>query len=359
MKRADRNWGKKTITIQDVADAAGVSVSTVSRVLNEKDDVAPETYAKVKAVIQEMGYTSSLAARSMRSSRTNVVGMIMTDVGDPFSIEVLKGANRAVASLDYDLIVCTTGDVRRTSSAAQQRRYVALLNNSITDGVILVTPSTTDFPTAAPVVVVDPNRVSPDVTAVTATNRLGALSAMEYLLGLGHQRIGFISGRADLECAYQREQGYKDALREAGIPVEPELIQEGDFTTDTATLCARKLLELPVRPTAIFAANDQSAIGVMRAAGEAGLSIPDDLSLVGFDNIPETGYLTPALTTVDQFVGEIGYTATVMLVDLVQGNALESRRHMIPTKLVIRDSCRAIGPAAGARAARPAARQEQ
>jgi LacI family transcriptional regulator len=343
MNRADREHNNKPITIQDVAQAAGVSVSTVSRVLNEKDDVAPETYEKVKAVIKEMGYTSSLAARSMRSRKTNVIGMIMTDIGDPFSIEVIKGVNRAVASLDYDLIVCTTGDVRKDSSTAQQRRYVALLNNSITEGVIMVTPSAKDFPTAAPVVVVDPNRVSPDVPAVTATNRLGALSAMDYLVSLGHRRIGFIRGRSDLQCAWRREQGYRDALQQAGIQVDPELIQDGDFTTETAIVCARKLLDLPDRPTAIFAANDQSAIGVMRAAGEAGLSVPDDLSVVGFDNVPETAYMKPALTTVDQFVTEMGFVAAVMLVDRVQGNAPESYRHKIPTKLVIRDSCRAIG----------------
>ena len=338
-----RKHNRETATIQDVAAAAGVSVSTVSRVLNEKDDVAPETYAKVKAIIDEMGYASNLAARSMRSRTTNVMGLIAPDVSDPFSIEVMKGVNRAIATLDYDLIVYTTGDNRTNAPADQQRQYVALLNNSITDGVIVVTPSATDFPTDAPVVAVDPHHASPDLPAVIATNRLGALSAVEYLIGLGHRRIGFIGGRTDLESAARRKQGYSDALKQAGIPVGPLLIQDGDFTTDTAMVCARKLLNLPKRPTAIFAANDQSAIGVIKAAAEAGLSIPDDLSVVGFDNIPEAAYLQPALTTVDQFISEMGYAATMILVKLVQGKTLESNRHKIPTKLVIRDSCRAIG----------------
>jgi DNA-binding LacI/PurR family transcriptional regulator len=157
------------------------------------------------------------------------------------------------------------------------------------------------------------------------------------------QRISFIGGRRDLQCACQREQGYRDALKEAGIPVDPDLIQDGDFTTDTATVCARKLMDLPDRPTAVFAANDQSAIGVLRAAGQVGLSVPEDLSVVGFDSIPGTAYLKPALTTVDQFDTEMGYAATMMLMDLVQGNTLERNQHKIPTKLVIRDSCRAIG----------------
>jgi LacI family transcriptional regulator len=333
---------KATVTIRDVAKAAGVSVSTVSRVLNDKDDVAPETYERVKAVIEKMGYASNLAAKSMRSRATNVVGLIMPDVGDPFSIEVMKGVNRAIATLEYDLIVYTTGDFKKNTWADNQRRFVALLNNSITDGVVVVTPSATDFPTAAPVVAVDPNRASPDIPAVIATNHVGALSAMEYLIGLGHRRIGYIGGRTDLHSGIQRRQGYEDALRQAGLPVEPDLIQDGDFTTETAVLCARQLLNLPDPPTAIFAANDQSAIGVYSAARELGVGIPDALSVVGFDNIPNTAYMQPALTTVDQFVAEMGYAAMDLLMNLIQGNPQDGDRVSIPTQLVIRDSCRTI-----------------
>jgi LacI family transcriptional regulator len=333
---------KATVTIRDVAKAAGVSVSTVSRVLNDKDDVAPETYSRVKAVIEEMGYASNLAAKSMRSRATNVVGLIMPDVGDPFSIEVMKGVNRAIAPLDYDLIVYTTGDFKKNTWADNQRRFVALLNNSITDGVVVVTPSATDFPTAAPVVAVDPNRASPDLPAVIATNHIGALSAMEYLIGLGHRRIGFIGGRTDLQSGIQRRQGYEDALRQAGLPVDPDLIQDGDFTTETAVFCARRLLSLPDPPTAIFAANDQSAFGVVSTARELGAEIPDDLSVVGFDNIPDAAYSQPALTTVDQFVAEMGYAAVELLMNLMQGNLQDSNQITVSTQLVIRDSCRAI-----------------
>ncbi len=342
MKQTRQKRGGRPITIQDVAKAAGVSVSTVSRVLNEKDDVAPETYEKVKAIIQEMGYTSSLAAKSMRSRATNVIGLIMPDVADPFSIEVMKGVNRAIAPLDYDLIVYTTGDFKKNTWADNQRRYVALLNNSITDGVVIVTPSATDFPRSAPVVAVDPNRASPDIPAVIATNHAGTLSAMRYLIGLGHRRIAFIGGRTDLWSGIQRRQAYEDALCQAGIPVEPDLIQDGDFITEAAVLCTRRLLDLPHPPTAIFAANDQSAIGVISTARELGVGIPDDLSVVGFDNIPETAYIQPALTTVDQFVAEMGFAATELLMNLIQGKPLASHLTEIQTQLVIRDSCRAI-----------------
>lgn len=337
MKRA-----KRAVTIQDVAKAAGVSVSTVSRVLNDKDDVAYETYEKVQDVIQELGYTSSLAAKSMRSRKTNVIGLIMPDVEQPFPIQVMKGVNRAIAELDYDLIVYTSGGIKKDSSADRERHYVSLLNGSIADGVIVVTPAATTFSTAAPVVAVDPNNVCPDCPAVIANNRIGAMAAMEHLINLGHRCIGFIGGRPDLQSAVRRLQGYQDALRQADIPLAPELIQVGDYSTETGFVCARQLLNLSKPPTAIFAANDQSAMGVLEAAREAGLRVPDDLSVVGFDNIPEAAYSNPALTTVDQFIDKMGYVATEMLIGLIQGEPLESDLYKMPTQLIVRDSCQAI-----------------
>jgi LacI family transcriptional regulator len=325
-----------------VARAAGVSVSTVSRVLNDKDDVAPETYQKVQDVIEELSYTSSLAARSMRSRRTNVIGLIMPDVQGPFAIQVMRGINRAITELGYDLIVYTGGDAKKKSSADREQRFVSLLNSGITDGVIVVTPTATTFSTASPVVVVDPNNVSPDCPAVIAANRSGALVAMEYLISLGHRRIGFIGGRPELQSAVQRLQGCKDGLRQAGIPLDPELIQAGDYSTETGMICAQKLLNLSDPPTAIFAANDQSAIGVIKAAQGAGLRVPDGLSLVGFDNIPEAAYISPGLTTVDQSIDKMGYVATEMLVRLIQGESLDSNLYKMPTHLIIRDSCRPI-----------------
>lgn len=331
---------RASVTIRDVAEAAGVSVSTVSRVLNDKDDVAPETHQRVRAVIEELGYTSSLAARGIRSRRMNVIGLIMPDVGGPYAVQVMKGINRAISEDGYDLILYTGGDVRKESSAKQERRYVSLLS-SITDGVIVVTPTTTSFPTTSPVVVIDPNVEKPDCPAVTATNYAGALAVMEYLIGLGHRRIGFIGGRPELQSAVQRLQGYKDGLRKAGISLDPRLIQAGDYTEETGFKCAKRLLSLPKPPTAIFAANDQSAIGVLRAAHEAGLDVPADLSVVGFDNIPEATYVRPALTTVDQSIDRMSYMAAKILIGLIRGEALENNPYEVSTQLIIRDSCRA------------------
>jgi len=165
---------------------------------------------------------------------------------------------------------------------------------------------------------------------------------MEYLIGLGHRRIGFIGGRPELQSAVQRLQGYKDGLSEAGISLDPELIRAGDYSEEGGFACAQRLLSLSDPPTAIFAANDQSAIGVIRAAREAGLDVPSDLSVVGFDNIPEAAYINSGLTTVDQFIDKMGYVATEMLIDLVQGKSLESSLYEMPTQLIVRDSCRAV-----------------
>jgi LacI family transcriptional regulator len=332
----------RSITIQDVAQAAGVSVSTVSRVLNDKDDVAPETYEKVQSIIQEMGYTSSLAARSMRSRRTNVIGLIVPDVADSFSIQVMKGVNQAIFELDYDLIIYTSGSIKKRSAAEREQYFVSLLNGSVTDGVIIVTPAATSFSTAAPVVTIDPNNECPECLTVIGTNHAGAMAAMEHLISLGHRRIGFIGGRPDLQSAQRRLQGYQDALRQANIPVDQDLIATGDFTTETGRLCARNLLSLSDPPTAIFAANDQSAMGTIEATCEMGLRVPEDLSVIGFDNIPEAAYYDPALTTIDQFIEEMGRVATGKLIDLIQGQPLESDLYKVPTQLVVRDSCRFV-----------------
>ena len=334
---------RATVTIRDVAKTAGVSVSTVSRVLNNKDDVAPETYDKVRGVIRQMGYASSLAAKSMRSRKTNVIGLIMPNVGDPFSIGVMKGVNRAIQDLKYDLIIYTSGtggSPNLENWAEHEQRYVTLLNGSITDGMIVVVPTIKTFSTSFPLVAIDPHKEGTSFPAVIATNHAGAMAAMDYLLSLGHRRIGFISGRSELQSAVRRMQGYQDSLRQANIPLAPELIQMGDYSIATGFTCAQRLLNLPEPPTAIFAANDQSALGVLKAAKEARLRVPDDLSVVGFDNIAEADY--SGLTTVDQFIDRMGYVATEMLVDLIQGKPRKSNLYKIPTRLIVRDSCRAI-----------------
>jgi LacI family transcriptional regulator len=271
------------------------------------------------------------------------IGLIVPDVDDSFSIQVMKGVNQAIFEFGYDLIIYTSGSIKKRSAAEREQYFVSLLNGSITDGVVIVTPAATSFSTAAPVVTIDPNNECPECLTIIATNHAGAVAAMEYLIGLGHQRIGFIGGRPDLQSAQRRLQGYQDALRQADISLDPELIATGDFSLETGGLCARKLLSLSNPPTAIFAANDQSAVGTIKAAREMDLRVPDDLSVVRFDNIPEAAYVNPALTTVDQFISKMGYVAAETLIGLIQGKSMAGELYKMPTQLVVRDSCRAVG----------------
>ncbi len=245
-----------------------------------------------------LGYTSNLAARSMRSRKKGLIGMVVPDIGFPYSIEIMKGVNRAIAESTADLLVYTTGEIYKEGTVSREQYYVSLLNNSLTDGVIIVASAAAEFNTDAPIIAVDPHHINPNYPSVQGTNYQGALDAMEHLILLGHKRIGFICGRPEIGSGVRRLEGYRDALSKAGIPIDEELIVEGDFSTPTGKKGALKLMSLENPPTAIFASNDQTAIGVYQAAEELGLKIPDDLSVVGFDNITEAEYL--GLTTMDQ-----------------------------------------------------------
>jgi LacI family transcriptional regulator len=328
------------VTIGDVAAEAGVSVATVSKVINGRYGVAPATLAKVQAVIEQLGYESSLVARSLRSHRTNVIGILVADI-EPFSAELLKGAGAAIRARDYELIVYS-GSGHGKDHSGWERRYVSRLGGTLTDGMILVTPTLVDVSDATPIVAVDPHAGPSSLPSVHSDNLAGAITATEHLLGLGHRRIGFLAGRPDLESARQREQGYRDALAAAGIPLDPELIRVGDYDLAMSEQPARQLLTLADRPTAIFAANDLSAIQTMHVARSLGLSIPGDVSVIGFDNIPESALTAPPLTTIDQSIQEMGRQAVELLIDLIEGNAERPGQVTLPTRLVVRQSC---GPA--------------
>jgi LacI family transcriptional regulator len=329
---------KQAVTIQDVAQTVGVSVSTVSRVLNGKVDVAKDTQERVLAAIDHLGYTTNLAASSMRKQRNNLIGLIMPDIEHPYAWEIMRGVNKAIAESEFDLIVYTTGKIQKDNTAMREQHYVSLLGNSIADGLIVVTPAAEEFIADAPLVSIDPHRSSPRYPSIFATNFQGAKEAMDYLLDLGHRRIGFIAGRPELESAQRRLLGYKDALLKRQIEIDETLIAKGDFTSSTAVPAARYLLSLPDRPTAIFAANDQTAISVVTVAEEMGIRIPEDLSVIGFDNVLESKYV--GLTTVDQFLSEMGYIAVQMVIDMIDEKPLKSFIRKVDTKLIIRDSCR-------------------
>lgn len=325
------------VTIRDVAARAEVSVATVSKVLNERYGVATATVERVREVIAELGYESSLVARSLRNHRTGVVGVLVWDI-EPYSAEVLKGVAQAVRATPYELVVYAGGG-KGAERMGWEARYLSRLSGTLVDGALLVTPTVQTAPSSVPVVAVDPHTGGGRVPTVASDNFNGARLATDHLLGLGHRRIGFL-GRPprDLESGAQREQGYRAALEAAGVPFDPEVVLAGGYGDTDLQDAARALLALPDRPTAIFAANDVSAIATIDVALALGLDVPADLSVVGFDNVPESALCRPPLTTVEQPLRLMGQRAAEMLVALLTGDTVPDPHVQLPTRLVVRDS---------------------
>lgn len=326
------------VTIRDVAAQAGVSVATVSKVINERYGVAAATVSKVRAVIDDLGYEASLVAQSLRNQRTNVIGVLVADI-EPFSAELLKGAADAIRGSGYDLMVYSAGG-RASEQVGWESRYLSRLSGTLLDGAVLVTPTVTeaDMRHSTPIVAVDPHTGPAGLPSVAADSLRGAQAMTEYLIGLGHQRIGMVSGRPDLQSAQLREAGYRRALAAAGLPADPEIITVGAYDSELARVSARHLLTSRNRPTAIFCANDISALAVMAIAQELGLRVPEDISIAGFDNIPESALGTPPLTTVEQPIRDMGRRSVEMLIALIAGQELSERTVTLSTALMIRGS---------------------
>ena len=328
------------ITIRDVAERAGVSVATVSKVINQRYGVAEQTAVRVQAVIEELGYEASLVAQSLRNHRTNVIGILVADL-EPFSTELLKGAADAIRGSGYELVVYSAGG-RTGDQSGWERRYLSRLSGTLIDGAVLVTPTIVDVHYGAPIVAVDPHTGSHDVPTVDSDNLSGGQMAAGHLLDLGHRRIALIGGRPDLESAKLREQGFRQALAEAGVEVDESLIYAGDYDPKVSATAARDLLSREDRPTAVFAANDVTAIATIEVARSMGLRVPEDLSVIGFDNIPESALCTPQLTTVSQPIRTMGERAVGMLIRLIRKEELETMRISLATELVVRSSTAAV-----------------
>ncbi|MCO1658290.1 LacI family DNA-binding transcriptional regulator [Pseudonocardia humida] len=323
-------------TIRDVAAQAGVSVATVSKVINDRYGVSASTIERVRAAIEQLGYESSLVARSLRNQRTNVIGVLVTDI-EPFSAELLKGAAKAIRGTGYELVVYSAGG-EAAHAVGWENRYLSRLSGTLIDGAVIVTPTVLAPSYGAPVVAVDPHTGGEDVPTIDSDNRRGAETATEHLLELGHRRIAFIAGRSDLESARLRETGFRAAMAAAGVPVDPALVVAGDYAEALSANAAHALLRLPDPPTAIFAANDISAIATMDMALTLGMQVPDDLSVIGFDNIPESTLTRPMLTTVEQPIQLMGQRAIEMVVAILRGEHPDPRQVRLPTRLVLRDT---------------------
>jgi len=320
------------IKLDVIAAAAHVSTPTVSKVLNGRPDVAPKTRRHIENVLKELGYTH----RPPRPRRVGLIDLIFNDLS-PWSTAIVRGAEEAALAARTRLAV----SVIPTETAVE--RWLSSVDRSRTDGVVLVTadlaPSHRErlAELQAPIVLVDPvTDPVADLPSIGAGNWAGALAATEHLIALGHRRIATITGRLSALCSHQRLDGYRAALARAGVPIDPALIAEGDFAYESAHASAIAMLHLPDPPTAIFAACDQQAMGVYEAARRLGLRIPDDLSVVGFDDIPTTAWMSPPLTTVRQPLAEMAALAVRTVLSPTPASA--HRRAELPTELVIRAS---------------------
>ncbi|MCA5924288.1 LacI family DNA-binding transcriptional regulator [Curtobacterium oceanosedimentum] len=311
--------GAGRVTIGDVARVAGVSIPTVSKVINQRDGVAPATMLRVQQVVADLGYETSLVARSLRSSRTDVIGILVPEF-EPFSTELLRGISRSATGTGYELLAYA-GLMTGADRPGWERRSLSRLSGTLIDGAIVVTPTTALSSSSIPVVAIDPHTGPEGHATVDADNEGGAVQAVEHLIALGHTRIAHLQGRADLASAQLRAAGYRAALTAAGIAVDERLLRDGGYQEDQSAAVARDLLTLADRPTAVFAANDSSAIGVLRAAAEVGLRVPQDLSVVGFDDVPQASTTTPPLTTVSQPLAELGSQAVQMLLTMLRGES--------------------------------------
>lgn len=323
----------RRVTIHDVATEAGVSVATVSKAVNGRYGIAPETTRRVLDAVEKLGYASSLVASSMRSRRTGVVGVLVADF-EPFSAEILKGVGVALRDSELDLLAYSGS--RQRDSEGWERRSLSRLSGTLIDGAIMVTPTVVGASSDIPIVAVDPHTGRADLPTVESDNFGGAIQATRHLIQLGHRRIGFIAGRPDLRSSSLREAGYRQALSEAGIAFDPELVRIGDYQQDAARERGSSLLLSTNRPTAIFAANDISAIAVLELAASIGLSVPRDLSVVGFDDIPEATRRAVPITTVRQSMQRLGEEAVHLLLALMNGETSQATHIQLPTSLIKR-----------------------
>jgi LacI family transcriptional regulator len=327
------------VTIVQVAEKAGVSLGTVSRVMNNDSHVAPETRERVSAVMREMGYVANRQARGLKGSRTYVIGVLAPDLGTGYIGEILHGIDAELGLHQFDLMLFTT---HRT--AIKEANYVANMVQGMVDGLLVVLPRNPADYTGTltgrnyPFVLIDHQGTGNPCPAVGATNWQGGYNATEYLIKLGHKRIGFISGSMDLGAAIDRLDGYKSALRVHHISIDPQLIYEGTFFQPDGYAGGSVLMDLDSPPTAIFASNDVMAMGVMDAIRVRGLRVPEDVSIIGFDDIPQAALVRPALTTVRQPLEEMGRLATQMLIDQLKNPEKEIGRIELPTQLIVRDS---------------------
>ena len=331
-----------SLTLDDIARISGVSRSTVSRVINADPNVKEVTRKKVQEVIQNLNFQPNMAARGLAAGSTKVIGLVIpvgvsSIFSDPYFSLVIQGVSSACNQLGYSIMLWLAEPQYERKTISQ------ITHNGLIDGVIVLAMLLDDplidnlAESNQPFVTIGRHPTNEKISYVDAENRSGAYQGVSYTIRTGHHRVALIGGPRNTISGQDRYQGYLDALQEFGLPFVPELVTESDFS-DAGGYQAMKRL-LPMHPDAVFAASDMMALAAIRAIQEAGLNVPDDIAVVGFDDIPPASTSKPALTTVRQPVVQTGKIVAEMLIEMIEHPNLAPQRVVLPTELVIRASC--------------------
>ncbi len=328
------------VTILDVAKLAGVSPITVSRVVNDSPGVNPKTRDRVTRAIAELHYIPNAMAKSLRSKKTHILALVLTDVTNPFWTTVARGVEDTAAQNGFHVILCNTDE-----HPDKESNYVGVLLQRRVDGIILA-PSSGDRRRLLPLkrqkipcVLIDRKVEGFKADIVRSASKDGACRLTEHLLRLGHRRIAMISGPAHISTAEDRYEGYREALRNHGIEVDAALIKQGTFKSDSSSLFVEELLAVTPPPTAIFATNNLMGIGVLQALRERGVRVPEDMALVCFDDIPQASAIYPFLTVCAQDPYRMGVLSAELLIDRIRSRRRRTREIILDTRLIIRKSC--------------------
>lgn len=331
---------RKRPTIKEVAKAANVSVSTVSYVLNGTGPVAEERRIRVLNAVRELQYSPNESARTLKSQRSSTIGVIVPDLTNQFFAMVTEGVQSAAADRNVLVVLIVPAQTERS-----EEEQIRLLRSQRLDGVVYLTgtgsmpASIYDLARSGPVVLVDERIPGLDLPAVVASSRKGARAVAAHVMEMGHRQIAIIGGPGSLWTAQQRLAGYREALAAAGIDPDSVPLYEGDYRQASGRALAAKALAADPRPTALICANDLMAIGALEHCRAEGLRVPDDVSLVGFDDLPIANLLTPRLTSVRQPAHQMGEKAASLLLDLLEDRELASECvDDLPTTLEVRDS---------------------
>lgn len=331
-------------TIKDVAKEAGVSIATVSRVMNNKNWVKDETKEKILAAIDRLSYVTNSSAKNLRKNKTDSIGVIVPEVSVAFYAEILKGIENKANKMDLRLIVCDA-----ENNIKKERDFARFLYDHSIDGLILILPQMRDeeiirLKEDKQTVVVFGRDMQPyNIPSITVENVLGACNAVMHLYSHGYTRIAYIGGMEDdhLIDRQERLKGYTQGLEKCGLPLRTEYIENGKYQEELAGNAFLRLMKLPEPPDAVFCGNDEMALGVLRAAKKTGVRIPDQVGLIGFDNIPVCQYTSPALTTVNQPTYTIGNLCCEKLIYSMtdKDDSIGGANLVLRPDLILRESC--------------------